>query len=689
MSQLATIFEKIKNNFFDSLLSEEDKEQYQLIFAPFSTGFTSDDFLFLDTNKASEDAHKYLDELYEFSQIANTIPSSDNYWATSEDKSDYLFVRYKTILHFLKLIDTDTLTAEMLYEHPTFWKILIKMDAEVKGTYEDFFQLKRNLENEIQSLKASLNSTNEATVNLETSLKEDNLIAIQEKWNTEGNKEAVESKIIGIIKAEAERFISKLTESKAILDSTHMTHVGSSAEFHVTYCLPNNLYQADNLKWKKIHIGKEEIKQLLKSDTIQTYETILGGSDLSKLDLESVSFELLFVNVTRSWFDETLLESPFWDIDIIDRDEIDIPNITSKLIFVRNIGIKFNRNSQHNLQLLSTTSAKNLGPFIVNPTLLKSGTNLELKSVNKALSVDRKIVMNVASNIKTKEKTRSAGQPTANMVAEKQRQFVKLAPQIQKRSAAIKTMRLNYNPALAVLNAALRTYELDFVDAKTKQKIYVSPHEAKIFINKKKQNISFTQTNSGALSVRLSKNSNYRIVIAKKKYRKTVVNINSAINNKMTIALESNAKKPLIVKPFIGIKAIPANILVSAILKLPVESKLLFADSKTNQSILVSPHEVSVFKDNKKQDVVIKQMPTGELSVKLSKNNNYKIVVEKQGYYKAQMNINTTTDAKEIKKTMLLVSPEAEKDDESFQLIGVISKKMIKYPNPIKKADYL
>ena len=96
MSQLATIFEKIKADFYENL-EESEHDKYKLIFSPFSTGFTYDDFLFLDSNNAAKNAHKYLDELLEFSQIANTIPREDNYWAVT-DQQDYLSRLYKNIL---------------------------------------------------------------------------------------------------------------------------------------------------------------------------------------------------------------------------------------------------------------------------------------------------------------------------------------------------------------------------------------------------------------------------------------------------------------------------------------------------------------------------------------------------------------------------------------------------------------
>ncbi|WAC03469.1 hypothetical protein N7U66_08260 [Lacinutrix neustonica] len=89
MSQLATIFEKIKEDFFTNHVETATKEDYSLVFSPFSAGFTNDDFLFLDSNSASlsgESARKYNDDLYSFSQISNTIPREKNFRAVSRKR---------------------------------------------------------------------------------------------------------------------------------------------------------------------------------------------------------------------------------------------------------------------------------------------------------------------------------------------------------------------------------------------------------------------------------------------------------------------------------------------------------------------------------------------------------------------------------------------------------------------------
>lgn len=68
MSQLVAIFEKIMDLFF--LLSP-------LVLLMMI-------FCFLIQTRHLKMHSKYIDELYEFSQIANTIPREDNFWAISD-----------------------------------------------------------------------------------------------------------------------------------------------------------------------------------------------------------------------------------------------------------------------------------------------------------------------------------------------------------------------------------------------------------------------------------------------------------------------------------------------------------------------------------------------------------------------------------------------------------------------------
>lgn len=589
MSQLATIFEKIKEDFFESLTLNENKEQFKLIFAPFSTGFTNDDFLFLDTNNASAHVHKYLDELYEFSQIASTIPKQDNFWVTSDNSNDYLFNKYKTIIQSLRLIDVDTLTINMLYGHPIFDQALAAVDPDMAKSYKAFYDLQQSLKKEIEDLKNE--TINDATQQLQIDIKTQNLKTVEEQWTNDAHKTSVETKILDILKDEIKRFIQKLTATKANFETAIRTHLASGTDFYLTYCMPNNLYKKEGLNLKKIKITQADINRLAKKESTKEYKSLFGEAN-EMLEIEHIAFELIFVDVTRSWFEDSILESPFWDINILNKDDIEIPNVTNKLILIKNIDIKLKENSKKNAQFLKLKTPKNLGPFVVNPQLLKSGKPLQLKSVNMALNLKRETILNVASKINAKPKTN-----TQNLVLKKQKQFVTLAPKLQER---------------------------------------------KIVASKLEKSKS-----TNALNI--------RAVAALKTER-----FRSIIQNLKTIKYEFS-----------------------------------FIDAATNRQVFVLPEEVKVKKNNKNTSLKLQKTKDGHLSCTLPLRTDFEFCITKNGYeskiYKFKTSPQTNKTKTPLNRTIVLSreQPEAPVEDNTFQLIGVISKTIQPYPNPIKLADYI
>lgn len=423
MSQLLTIFKKIEDTFHENYLNGEQEGNFKLIFAPISAGFHYDDFLFLDTNMASEAARRYIDELNEFSQIANTIPRQNNFWTTSVDQEDYLFNVYNDILRNLQLLDPDTLTAKMLYNHPIFTQALQNIEEDDQQLYKVFFDVHQRLEEKIEKLRSSINDKNREIVD---KIKAKNLKTNEERWEIEGKKKEVEDKILEIIRDEFKRFLRDLDDIKSMLDSSKRTHLGSGATFYLTSCSPNNLYRGEEVNWTSIKIDKNEIQTILQKNEKEEFEEILGDSNLNRLEIEEISFELLFVNVIRPWFDPDLLSSSFWDINILDQKEIDIPRYTCNLIFIKDLNIKLFKNSEKNHQILKKNTFQNFGPFIFDTKQLINGRNIKLKSFNTALKIERNTVFNVSSNIKNKIKT--TGNNPGSIIKSKQKQFVRLAP---------------------------------------------------------------------------------------------------------------------------------------------------------------------------------------------------------------------------------------------------------------------
>ncbi len=577
MSQLTTIFEKIKEDFFSREMKEKDA--YNLIFSPFSTGFNYDDFLFLDSNMASEEVQKYYDELYEFSQIANTIPREDNFWAVS-DHDDYLFKPYKNILDSLRLLDPETLTIDVLYDHPLFHRALDAISIDLRNTYKPFYDLRNKLTEEIKQLKSSLNDGNRSVVDLEIKLKEDNLNEVKNTWLTTGKKEETENKILDIIQDEFKRFMRKFIDVKGQMESLKRDHAGSGSSFYLTSCMPNNLFKGSDLEWKKIAINEQELTRLLQSADLEKYEEIMGTSELSKLEIESINFDLLFVDVTRAWFEDSILTSPYWDINILNKQEIEIPTVTSKLIFIRNVDIKLKSNSNQNRILLKQKVIQNLGPFIIDTAQVQEGKSLQLKSVNKSLNVDRTALFDVASKLKTKQ---NGQQNMRTLIGTKQNKFIKLAP-ILNRKQAVTT------PA--------------------------KPAVIKAFV-----------------------------------------------------------MKPMILNTFL----------------LSISCEFYFYDFDNNIPVNVETTDVKFKQNGKDITTTITKGSANKLSANLTMNGNFECEINAANYESLNFTFNTTPanpKDKIIKKSIRLTKIK-EEAPEAFQLIGVISKRIGAFPNPIMGADYL
>ncbi len=551
MSQLATIFEKIKEDFFKNHLSEKERENYKLIFSPFSTGFTYDDFLFLDSNTASEDAQKYVDELLEFSQIANTIPREDNFWAISGNQNDYLFNVYKNILQHLRLLDPETLRAEMLYSHPIFLKAVAILDEDIRTPYLSFFDLRKKISEEIQQLKESISEENRGTIDLEIEMKEQNLIEVEKKWLEQGKKEEVEKQILIIIKDEFDRFMQRLIDVKGQLEVLIRNHAGSGASYYLTSCTPNNLYKGNEIQWKKIAINKNEIQELLKKTELSKFEQVLGESEISKLEVEAINFELLFVNITRAWYNESILNAPFWNINILDKNEIAIPRISSKLILIRNVELKLPTNSNQNKILLKKNLVQTLGPFVINTAQLKDNKSLQLKSVNKSLHIDRKMIQDVSGKLNTKSQKQNTN--ISAIISKKQHQFVHVANRLKKRknTTVIAKRATSVKRAVNIKSAVLMkpilvtttfqlliNCELVFTDSVTGGPLNINPNQVKVFQENKPVNIQLKQKVPNSLEGSFNRNNSFKLIVTIPGYEKLEYQLHTKITDKKTTSIK-------------------------------------------------------------------------------------------------------------------------------------------------------
>lgn len=183
MNASFSILQKLKNQFFQSVPNKTD---YHVAFAPFAFTLSNDDFYFLKNNiTTGADAKKYLKEQSEFAVISNSILKKPNIW--SIDGDNLLYNAYKNILENALTIDPDVFTTEEIAKIDKAKKVLFKNDDEdsIKYTkYKTYLTKYSDLEKRIidhNALKAIIDPSN--TVELE-------------KWNVDFSSLSNEKKAL-------------------------------------------------------------------------------------------------------------------------------------------------------------------------------------------------------------------------------------------------------------------------------------------------------------------------------------------------------------------------------------------------------------------------------------------------------------------------------------------------------------
>lgn len=198
MNASFSILQKLKNQFFQSVSNKSD---YHVAFAPFAFTLSNDDFYFLKNNIVTgSDAKKYLKEQSEFSYIANSILKKPNLWTIDSD--NLLYNSYKNILENALIIDPDELTTVEILKINKAKTVLFKADGNDSAKYvkyKSYVSKYSDLEKKIIDLNALKNTINPTdTASLEKWNIDYNDLANQKKellieWQVKGFKSAVES----------------------------------------------------------------------------------------------------------------------------------------------------------------------------------------------------------------------------------------------------------------------------------------------------------------------------------------------------------------------------------------------------------------------------------------------------------------------------------------------------------------
>ena len=386
----------------------------QIAFAPLATPFTNEDFLFMNSDIYKSDPMKYYAESLEFSQKANSIIDNPHIWKV--ESADFLYTRFDEILHGAKLIENRALTDAERNAQEKARSVLFGTGNTPTEAYKAY-KLYAKQFNDIKS-KLETHTNNKPTEpqnavdKWNTTLKAYEK-ALQEKeleWNALGFRNTIESAMKTFDKPreniERDIFVSKWNKAKNFMDIVKINSIVAGSEIFPMECIPNNLYQYKGATWTTVNLNRAEIEAL----TNELKQSV-GNIDISMIfgdvpvELDKVSFEICRLVLSRSWFEEDLLLSRFWDypekVASGDRASFEglIPAYPVELILVKNVDFTLAQNSAMNEQFinnLKTNTPISLGPFLVKslpakaalmqPLRVQMFTKAQLHVMNNTLS---------------------------------------------------------------------------------------------------------------------------------------------------------------------------------------------------------------------------------------------------------------------------------------------------------------
>lgn len=509
MSNLATIFTKIKTFFETSIIEPSERENIDFFFPMVSIGYTNEDFLFLESNNANDQVQAYYDELMEFSYLTNNIPRKTHIWSESGNKDDLLFEAYSRILNNLQLVDVDSISISKLQDHPIFNQILQAIPKHMAGKYLSYNE-------QYKRLLADRNNAKPNSVHQKNT--DDAIGALIEDWKTHGNKEAVEERMQNILVSEARRFIANFREAKSKLEVSWRSKP-DKGDFVLTNCFPNNLYESDKLNWRSILIKSDEIKSLRQKAKRSGYESIFQFSDLGDLELEEIKFEVVFVNVHRPWFDEDILKSPFWDIFMLDSSGISIPKYVTKLVFSRNMELKLKKNSTVNANVIRKIKQKDTlnGPFAINLKMLNHN-KISLSSAYQPKQLRARAITKKGAKSAKSGSTMIAGRMLNAMPMTVLAKPVESKPK-PTNSLKIRKPLLTMPPRMITSFMKLPSVTVQLKLLVNNQFVDIDPGDIGVIANGKDHKVKVSRKSKGVYSFNLADKGNYTIRIDAEGYQ--------------------------------------------------------------------------------------------------------------------------------------------------------------------------
>lgn len=356
MNDTAIVYRKVQKMF---AMLGFDAERHYFTFSPFKIEFTNEDFNFLNPGaKTAEETSQDYNDKWVFAELANTLNQNKNIWKINSAEKIYDDNRYSWIINHAQLIDPELSDAEKAVYLQA--KSILYKDSETIGAFEKTSEfLKYDEYNSvITKLKSGLHDKtiektsidpNDTTTMAAWQAAYDELAnqikMLTAEWKIKGFKDKIESAQRTILKTnERDEFFQKWTAHKNELEFFTRERNSNQVDFFPTFCLPSEIFRADYPGWKKITIDQQELTTLdteaqdALGEVYSTFETI-------NADIIKIEFELLFVQIVRSWFKPDLLQCPYWKLsdeskivsDGADLQNGILPSYPAQLVYIKNL----------------------------------------------------------------------------------------------------------------------------------------------------------------------------------------------------------------------------------------------------------------------------------------------------------------------------------------------------------------
>ena len=555
INPIVTIIEEIKK---DLNLSDEEEIIYNVTPIPFKR----DDFVFMKSS--TTDADEYMDELFQFSLLANQIP--DRGTTSINSTSQRLFYEeLEEVLKYSELADGDSISTENLFASSLVENLLDEInDAESVAVYRELLGLISSLEVKVKQLEDELKDQTNSTI---ISLTEDQIKLINEKLDQikAKYKEKEEIKEIdGIVerflKGDIKKFKDRWTDIKDRLEiGGLLTHPKNNMLFANTTCTEEALFSGKKLPVKTMTIEGDRAKQIFESKKEDYPDLFFDlNDDFSERDLQSVKFSYMVVNIVRSWFSPNIdfdeLKKPYWRSSELNQKSLDL--IPEKLIFFKDLTIQYKAKPEKPVtKTLKVVGNQKTTVFKVN-TLKVPLQTFKLKA---SAAVNKNVARsNMSKNINLANNLSSANIIQPSLKIAKVYQFDNKRVMINNFSAADKSDYIKKMVAdkssvelegLIKKEKHIKLFTLSFMNSR---KQLIAPQSVRI-IDKYTNRLIASKTRGGKVLIRKRLKPRWKyIVIAKfKDYSdiNKVFNVEKNSKNTHTISIVSKKAEKVVNEP--------------------------------------------------------------------------------------------------------------------------------------------